>query len=257
MKDLADFVRRLPEPKRIEINYDDFFFNFGDWFGVELMSGFVPSVPTSIYRLTWWEPRILSMYGVNYSISAKPPRPGQREIYTSSRGLHVYANERAMPRAWTVHRLQTAGEEEAVRLVREGSFDFRDRAVLAGAVPPLETCAGADAVNVDYLSIQRLRLRVEMQCRGMVILGDNAFPGWQARVDGHPAAIYAANTSLRGVVVGKGAHEVEMEYRPASVRWGLLLTLTGAAIALLLRVRRESGGTGILDAYSHPTRQAT
>src|SRR6266545_1285198 len=64
LRDLRDFVRTLPSPKRIDINYDDFLFNFGDWFGVELMAGFVPSVPASLYRLTWWEPRIQSMYGV-------------------------------------------------------------------------------------------------------------------------------------------------------------------------------------------------
>ena len=249
MRDLTDFVRALPGPKRIDINYNDFLFNFGDWFGVEVMSGFVPSVPASLHRLTWWEPRILSLYGVNYSITSQPPRPGQKEIFTSARGLHVYANDDAMPRAWAVHRLQSAGEEEAVRLVRQGSFDFRQLAVLGGPAPALETCGGMDAVSVDYLNIQRLRLRVKMQCRGMVIVGDNAFPGWQASVDGRPAVIYAANTALRGVVVDKGVHEVYLEYRPASVRLGLALTLAGAALAFCLHMRREASGTGILDDY--------
>lgn len=249
MRDLVDFVRALPGPKRIDINYNDFLFNFGDWFGIEVMSGFVPSVPASLHRLTWWEPRILSLYGVNYSITSKPPLPWQREIFTSARGLHVYANAGVMPRAWTVHRLQSAGEEEAVRLVRQGSFDFRQVAVLTGPAPAVETCGEMDAVSVDYLNIQRLRLRAEMQCRGMVIVGDNAFPGWQASVDGRPAVIYAANTALRGVIVDKGVHKVDLEYRPASVRLGLVLTLAGVTLAFFMRMRREARGTGILDDF--------
>jgi hypothetical protein len=256
MGDLADFVHTLPSPKRIDINYDDFLFNFGDWYGVEAMSGFVPSVPASLYRLTRWEPRIKSMYGVGYTITSKPPQPGQREIYTTSRGLHVYANDGAMPRAWTVHLLESASNEEAVRLVRYGSFDFRQMAVLIGPAPPLEQCGGEDAVSLNYVSIQRLRLRVEMQCRGMVIVGDNAFPGWQARVDGRSAAIYAANTALRGVVVDKGAHEIDMEYAPASLEWGLVATLIGASGALFLRFRREQDGAGILD-YDSGSLKAT
>lgn len=250
MRDLADFVRALPSPKRIDINYDDFLFNFGDWFGVELMAGFVPSMPSSLYRLRPWEPRIQSMYGVGYMITSKPARPGQREIYTSSRGLHVYANEVSMPRAWTVHHLESASEEEAAQLVREGSFDFRQKAVLVGQTPPLEECGAADRVSINYPSTQRLRVRAEMQCRGMLIVGDNAFPGWRATVDGRSARIYAANTALRGVVLDKGVHEIEMVYDPATVSWGLLLSLIGASIALLLRLRNEANGAGILDGYA-------
>lgn len=245
MRQLGKFVRSLPDPKRIEIDYQDFLFNFGDWFGVELMSGFVPSAPTSLYRLTWWEPRILSMYGVNYSISSKPPRPGQHEIYAGPRGLRVFANDGVMPRAWSVHTLQAAGGEGA-RLVREGDFDFRERAVLSGPLPRLEACNGPDSVAVEYKGTRHLRVHAQMQCRGMVIIGDNAFPGWQASVDGHAAMIYAANTSLRGVVVDKGTHDIEMVYRPQSAVWGLVLSLTGVALTLFLRSRSESAGEGIL-----------
>jgi hypothetical protein len=254
MQDLADFVRGLPSPKRIEINYQqDFLFNFGDWFGVEVMAGFVPSVPESIYRLTWWDAPVLSLYGVNYSIGAKPSRLGQREVYAGSRGLRVYANEGAMPRAWTVHRALSAGAK-AVQMVKEGSFNFRDLVVLEGPAPQLEACDGTDAVHLDYQNIQKLRLTVEMRCRGMVIVGDNMFPGWQATLDGRPAPIYAANTALRGVIADRGRHEIIMEYRPPAVRWGVMLPIAGVIVTLILRVRKESDGIGIL--YDQSARAA-
>jgi uncharacterized membrane protein YfhO len=71
----------------------------------------------------------------------------------------------------------------------------------------------------------------------MVIVSEAWFPGWKATVDGQATPIYEAYGFLRGVVVPRGRHRVEMRYQPASVIWGGLLTTAGilgaVAIALL------------------------
>ena len=85
-----------------------------------------------------------------------------------------------------------------------------------------------------------------MACRGMVILADTAYPGWAATVDGQPAKIYEPYGALRGVVVEKGSHVIEMKYRPTSVIAGFSLTAFGALAALgaaLLTKRRHSADT--------------
>jgi uncharacterized membrane protein YfhO len=73
----------------------------------------------------------------------------------------------------------------------------------------------------------------------MVILADSYFPGWRATVDGERAQIYEAYGALRGVVVGKGRHRIEMRYIPFSVIAGLLMTLSGALGAVFLSWRKE------------------
>ena len=66
---------------------------------------------------------------------------------------------------------------------------------------------------------------------GTLILSDAFFPGWRARVDGHPVPVHqvwAAN--LRAVPVPAGAQAVTFHYAPWSARLGLLvsgLTLVG------------------------------
>ena len=71
-----------------------------------------------------------------------------------------------------------------------------------------------------------------MRCRGMVILTDTWFPGWQATVDGKRAKIERAYGFVRGVVVEPGNHVIEMRYRPLSVYLGAGLSLLACGIVI-------------------------
>jgi len=86
-----------------------------------------------------------------------------------------------------------------------------------------------------------LAIDADLKCKGMVIVGETFFPGWEARVDGKPSPIYEAYTTLRGVVVDAGHHRIEMRYCPRSVYWGFFFTLTGllAGVGLATWGRRE------------------
>jgi uncharacterized membrane protein YfhO len=66
----------------------------------------------------------------------------------------------------------------------------------------------------------------------MVVLSDTFYPGWEVTIDGRPATIYEAYSSIRGVVTPKGKHWIEMRYRPWSVYLGFLMTLAGLAAAI-------------------------
>jgi uncharacterized membrane protein YfhO len=68
----------------------------------------------------------------------------------------------------------------------------------------------------------------------MVVLSDTWYPGWEAWVDGKPARIYEVYGALRGVVVEKGDHRIEMRFRPRSVYLGLAMTLAGLLGGLLV-----------------------
>jgi uncharacterized membrane protein YfhO len=80
----------------------------------------------------------------------------------------------------------------------------------------------------------------------MVVVSDNAYPGWRASIDGQPSQIYTAYTAIRGIVVGPGHHHIEMVYRPASVYVGLALTLFGVIATYWLSRRPERSGPDLL-----------
>ncbi len=112
-------------------------------------------------------------------------------------------------------------------------------AFLLEAPPAVAACKTADQVTLREHSVNRVRIDARMACQGMVILSDTFVPGWKAEVDGRPAPIYEVNEAMRGVVVPAGAHTLTMQYRPASVLWGALLTALGVAGALALGRRKS------------------
>ena len=139
---------------------------------------------------------------------------------------------------------------------------WRDKAYLVGPPPPLETCGGTDRVELVEHAADRLAIRADMACAGMVILSDTFYPGWRARVDHRPAAIFEVDGALRGVLVPRGSHTVTMRYRPASAIVGAALSLCGVVLAALLAAFSRSGGSGSraerrVHASQHPAASAS
>ncbi len=236
--DIAGYLRGVPWPARMEVSDTDIPYNFGDWYGIDQFGGYVASLPANLLRLPWGYPRSRQIFGVNYTVTREPPGPGQEEVFQSASGLKVHWNRDAFPRVWTVHEArQVSGESEIRAIMGGGPLDLRRTTFLLGPPPPLETCPEADEVRLTRRNSGRVTIEAEMGCRGMVILGDSYFPGWVAWVDGRRAPIHEAYTAVRGVVVEKGRHTIEMRYLPVSVFAGLLLTLAGFGGALALSIR--------------------
>jgi uncharacterized membrane protein YfhO len=64
------------------------------------------------------------------------------------------------------------------------------------------------------------------------VLSEVFAPGWQATVNGKPAAIWQVDAALRGVVVPDGASRVILTYAPISVYAGAVVTLSAFAVIL-------------------------
>lgn len=84
-----------------------------------------------------------------------------------------------------------------------------------------------------------------------LVVSENFYPGWTARVDGKPANIGRADFTLIGVELPANARKVELRFQSASVRTGALITLAAlaASIALwligLIADRRRAGTTPV------------
>ncbi|MBZ5584721.1 MAG: YfhO family protein [Acidobacteriia bacterium] len=239
--DIADYLRHQPDPKRVEINDKDIVFTFGDWYHIDTSAGMTASMLTATSELgSWWRNRVQRMYGVNYTVSRTPTREGLQEVFWGKSGIKVYKNPAAFPRAWTVHRTILAPNEwNGATMVNDWTFDLRTTALLVRNGPPLDQCGGEDKVTAVEERPSSVRVKVEMACRGLLVVSDNWYPGWTAQVDGRYQGIWKVNTVIRGVVVPAGRHEVVMRYRPLSVYFGLALTILGLLAAVVLQRRPE------------------
>jgi len=173
-------------------------------------------------------------------------RPDVRVAY-SGPDAAVYANARAVPRAFVPARVHVARDEyHALRTIFDRGFDPRRTAVvrrdqLDGAGVPR---SGAGFVRVVHEQNDRVLLAATLERPGVVVLDDQLTPGWSVRVDGRPATALRVDAVLRGVRVPAGRHAVEWSYRVPGLRLGAALSLVGVAIALAwasaLRVQRRA-----------------
>jgi hypothetical protein len=80
--------------------------------------------------------------------------------------------------------------------------------------------------------------RIQAAGEGPFLLKEQYFPGWRATIDGLPASIATAEGAFQQVSVPPGSHDLEFEYRPASVAWGLAISAAGIA-GLVVFSRRK------------------
>ena len=96
--------------------------------------------------------------------------------------------------------------------------------------PSVDSCDGDD-VRLLVRGTNRIRVQARMSCRGMVVLSESWFPGWVARVDGRDMPVHEVFGALRGVVVERGEHSIELHYRPLSVYGGAAISAFGLLLA--------------------------
>ncbi|MBE9527825.1 MAG: YfhO family protein, partial [Proteobacteria bacterium] len=107
--------------------------------------------------------------------------------------------------------------------------DSAHRARLIGS----ETALITGAKILEYRA-NRVVIETDSAKDGVLILSDAHAPGWSATVDSNNETILKVNGFIRGVFVESGPHTVLFTYSPPGFRIGVLLFVTGVAIAALL-----------------------
>jgi hypothetical protein len=81
----------------------------------------------------------------------------------------------------------------------------------------------------------------------VLVVADNWFPAWKARVGDEEVPVLRANHSLRAVPITAGEHTAEFYYESDQLRWSLRLTLLSLVVVAGLvgmdwmRGRRSAG----------------
>lgn len=194
-------------------------------------------------------PAILAAANVRYVVSMIPlAMPGWREVHRGS--ALVYENTTAMPRAYLVPEVRrVSGPEASLQAVEAPGWDPRASAVV---VSEGDVGAGTGPLTgearVTEYAPDRVAVRATASRPALLVLADNHYEGWEARVDGRPAPLLRANHSLRGVVVPAGTHEVVFEFHPRDLVTGLWLSLAAALLLALFGawwlVRGRRAGEG-------------
>jgi hypothetical protein len=231
--DVGEYLHKQPGFQRAEVAADAFKANWGALHGVEMHGGATASVITKLLESEFFGLNGRRMWGVAYTIATAPQPDAGDQVFSGASGMKVYRRD-AFPRAWAVHQLvRVPNIKEGNILVGQDPASFRRKAHMEGPPPPVQACSAPDTVQLVEHAADRLIIRADMACDGMVVLSDAFYPGWRARVDHRLAVIYEVNGAMRGVAVPRGGHVVTMRYRPVSVYLGAALSLLGILGALV------------------------
>lgn len=186
-------------------------------------------------------PGLMEAANVKYIVAMAPLiHPALREVHRGT--ALVYENRFALPRAYLVPNVQKLPADRILPSMLSGTWNPVQTAYVPSDAPvnvpggALTGDARITAYEPDRVTVQTTASR-----SALMVLADNEYAGWTARVDGREAPIIRTNHTLRGVVVPAGTHTVEFTFRPGDLYTGFYLYLGGfallAAYALFLLVR--------------------
>jgi hypothetical protein len=175
---------------------------------------------------------------------------GWVQIYDAD--ARIWENPAAMPRVFFVPRVRVAGTTaEALDMLV--SMDLKHEAVVTSRQSDLSLGgSGADAdvrVTINEMTADTITVSVRQARKGLLVMTDTYYPGWVAYVDGASRPVYETDGAFRGVYLEAGDREVSFEYRPRTLRAGLLLS--GVTILCCVAPWRRMRGRSDASFSSH------
>jgi hypothetical protein len=163
----------------------------------------------------------------------------------NGRTAAVYENTTVLPRAFVVAATEQVSEPDgAITAMQREGFDPLGAALVYAAVPGGSDASTLEAdARVTLHEPARVEVQVESNQPAFLVLTDNYYPDWVARVDDAEAPIVRAYHTFRAVPVPAGSHTVTFTFEPDSLRIGLMIsllavvTLAAVAVVTLLRAR--------------------
>jgi hypothetical protein len=144
-------------------------------------------------------------------------------------GALVYEDPGALPRAYLVGGVRvTPDPAGALTIMAEPDFDPRLEAVVHEQ-PALPLDGGPPAGDAEIVgwTPDEVRIAVQTDRPAFLVLADNHYRGWQARVNGEPTPVLRTNHTFRGVAVPAGPSEVVFVFRPGRMLVGFWIYLLG------------------------------
>jgi len=219
--------------------------NFAVWYGLQDVAGYDPlylqryaeliaamereepniQPPFGFNRIitpqNWGSP-LVNLLNVKYVLSlVKLESPDWRLVFQEGE-TRVYENQKVLPRAFMVYDYQVIKDKQkTIEWLMDKNINL-GRAVVLEKEPGLTLEAGAGEVKISEYRGNKVEIQVASEGRGILVLTDAFYPGWQATVsskglsasgrDGQLTEIYRADYHFRAVVVPAGKHKIIFEY---------------------------------------------
>ncbi|MEZ4448811.1 MAG: hypothetical protein R3B09_04960 [Nannocystaceae bacterium] len=165
---------------------------------------------------------LVDLLAAPYLVTRSDPKERRwrhvRRVVADQRPELLLFNTRALPRAYLSARTIVRPHPRAAREAALLALDPRARPSSRTPRSPSTAPPTIAPCDLERPRSEHLIARCEAETPALLVIADAYYPGWEARVDGSPAAIHAANHAFRGILVGPGAHTVELGPGPGAPR---------------------------------------
>jgi len=189
---------------------------------------------------------IMDLARVSAVLSCVPLEHPRLELAYEQPGFYVYHRTGVPPAVHVVRdALETASDEEALRLLASSDFDPLRQVVLSPGLvagPKANPSLGtAERLEARRVSASRYDVSIESTGGGWLVFHEQFYPDWKAVLDGEDVELVRVNHAQRAIRIPSGEHLVRTKYEPWSLRYGTLLTLVALVLAWWLAFRRFAG----------------
>lgn len=142
-------------------------------------------------------------------------------------------NDDRLGRAFFVKNIKVLPKDSILNLFENNWQGYRDTALV-------ENYDGSqsfsDSASFQILEIRGGNLKAKISAKDTVflVLSEVWFPERKAFIDGRETPVYITNYVLMGIKVPEGEHILELKYVPDSFKKGLMLTLLGFLISIVM-----------------------
>lgn len=206
---------------------------------------------------------ILNLLNVRYIVVPASFRPDRTDLQwlvshyrtvMNDGTVRVLQNTDALPRAWIVNTVRTQTDNQTLRMLSAGKIDparvalvspgQKDRATLT-SLRNTNPTSSVGTAQISRYRADNVRIETQTSMKSMLIMSEMYYPSWKAYVDGKQVPVYRVDYALRGVVVPRGNHTVEMRFQSMPLRTGLTISaislvalIASISIALVYHRRR-------------------
>jgi len=245
--DVIQFLQSHNGLFRVDFRDDYYPKNSGEVFKLETINGYGA---TSLKQFYHFQAEayptgnvITDMMNVRYVVSQKG-----LDLPVAFQGEHarVYENPGFLPRAWLAAQVELKKDfNEMVPLLRDPSFDpyriayveqpLGDLRALIPQAPVTDHAASASPSDRGTAvfareSPNRFRVETHSLIPKLLVVSQNWYPGWKARINGQLRPVERVNGTLIGVQVDAGESLVEFVYRPTGFFWALVMTMAALGV---------------------------
>jgi hypothetical protein len=204
-----------------------------DWFRLVLETGqFIEDPGSAVNRL----------FGVRYVLSGQPldnygffSSQFFEKISDDTQTYYIYKNDLALPRAYLVENYSVEDNLAIARqrITREDEINQGKLVILPDDPDCSLSERGGTATITDYQP-NRVKITVEADGDGLLVLTDQYDKDWKVTVDGEAAQLLQANTTTRAVCIPTGNHAVEFVYQPLSFVVGSIVSGTSTVLLVII-----------------------